>query len=110
MDLHDLLPRRKLLRGRSNKPVMRMINDNGNNRWVEEQDEQVINSYRKWEEAFEIYASIYARGNPGKAQELYDYKYSIRDAANTYVWDNVYDYDVEFRLHMEKCKNNKVVC
>lgn len=106
VELHELLPRRRLGRSRFSKPAMKLINDNGVQKWVEEQDDQLINSYRKWEEPFEIYASIYVRGNPGRADELYDYKYTIRDAANTYIWDNVYDYDIEFRLHMEKCKNN----
>lgn len=107
VELHELLPRKRVGRSRFTKPTMRLVNDNGSQKWVEDQDDQIINSYRKWEEAFEIYASIYAKGNPGRADELYDYKYTIRDAANTYIWDNVYDYDIEFRLHMEKCKNKR---
>lgn len=108
IDLQDLLVRRKSTRGgKLNKPVMRMINDGTNTRWVEEANDSLINSYPKWEEAFEIYASIYIRGNPEKAQDLYDYKFTIRDAANTYIWDNVYEYDIEFRLHIERCKNRR---
>lgn len=107
VDLHELLPRRKGHRSRPSKPTMRLVNDNGVQKWVEETNDQEITSYLKWEEAFEIYASIYVRGNPGRAQELYDYKFTIRDAASNFVWDNVYDYDIEFRLHMERCKNNR---
>lgn len=109
IDLQDLLVKRRNNRGGRalTRPVMRLINDGTHSRWVEESDDSIINSYRKWEEAFEIYASIYICGNPEKAQDLYDYKFTIRDAANTYIWDNVYEYDIEFRLHIERCKNQR---
>lgn len=107
IELHDLLPQWKIGRARSAKPTVRLINDNGTQKWVQDQDDEVINSYRKWEEAFEVFASIYVTGNPGRADELHDYKYSIRDAANTYISDNVYNYDIDFRLHMERYKNNR---
>lgn len=107
IELKDLLPRKKGVKNREFKPGMKLINDNGISKWVEEDDERFISSYKKWEEAFEIYASIYIKGYPHKASELYDYKHCIRDAANTYIWENVYDYDVEFRLHMAWCKGNR---
>lgn len=107
IELKDLLPRRKGLRYRDNKPGMKLVNDNGQSKWVEEDDETYISSYKRWEEAFEIYASIYIKGYPHRAHELYDYKHCIRDAANTYIWENVFDYDVEFRLHMARCKGNR---
>lgn len=40
------------------------------------------------------------RGHPHRADELYDYKHVIREAANDFFWDNIYDYDVEFCHHM----------
>lgn len=105
IELHELLPKKRVGRSRSTKPTMRLINVNGQQRWVEDPEDQIINSYRKWEEAFEIFASIYVRGNPGRANQLYEYKYDIRDAANSFIWENVFDYDIEFRLHMAKHKD-----
>lgn len=107
IELKDLVPKSRPFHFRASQPEMKLINVKGKQRWVEEEDTQVLSSYKKWEEAFEIYASIYVRGHPHHADELYDYKYSIRDAAATYVWENVFDYDVEFRLHMARCKHNR---
>lgn len=108
IELKDLLPpRRKGRRFKDSKPAMHLINEGGHSKWVKEDDDSFISSYKKWEEAFEIYASIYIKGYPHRANELYDYKHCIRDAANTYIWENVFDYDVEFRLHMASCKGNR---
>lgn len=101
VDLERLLPRRKRS-VRERKQLTLVSEEGGRPRFVEEDDGTVINSYRKWEAAFEVYASLYVRVNPGRADELYNYKHLIRDRANDYIWDNVYDYDIDFRDHMDE--------
>lgn len=107
IDLERLLPKKGRHRFRNRKKGLAMINNNGRPEFIEDDDGTDITSYIKWEEAFEIFASIYIRGNPGRAHELYDYKHTIRDASTDYIWDNVYDYDIEFRTHMAKCKGKR---
>lgn len=106
VELHTLLLRRSYQRFRTKRPAFTLVSsDEGKPSFVPDDDTKELNSYQKWEEAFEIFASIYIRGNPGRANELYEYKYDIRDAAQTYIWENVFDYDIEFRLHMARHKD-----
>ena len=60
-----------------------------------------INSFRKWEQAFHIYATIYCSKNPQRSREIWQYISVINTAANSYVWDNVYNYDIIFRQLMQ---------
>ena len=69
---------------------------------ISEKDAPPINSLHRWEQAFEIYSTIYTAKNPSRAQELFRYMFNIRSVASTYVWDNVYAYDVTFRKLMER--------
>ena len=62
----------------------------------------VINNYTKWEQAFHVFFDIYTARHPKKAAELNQYNYIIHTASNTYLWDNVYAYDRDFRIHMAK--------
>ena len=56
-----------------------------------------ISSVRKWEQAFRVYATIYCGANPGRAKEIWEYVSVINTAASSFMWDNVYEYDVTFR-------------
>ena len=60
-----------------------------------------ITGFRKWEQAFRVYATIYCSKNPHRSREIWQYISIINTAANSYVWDNVYSYDVVFRQLME---------
>ena len=44
---------------------------------------------------------MYTRKFPEKANELIQYNYIIHSASQSYVWENVYAYDKEFRRHIE---------
>ena len=59
-----------------------------------------INSFRRWEQAFRVYATIYCGANPHRAREIWQYISVINTAANAYQWDNVYNYDITFRRLM----------
>lgn len=99
VELDKLLPHQGK-RGSQSRSRMQLCNQDGRAFWMAEVDDSVINSYRKWEQAFEIYASIYITAFPNRAGELYDYKHVIRDAADNFVWENVAGYDDEFRRHL----------
>ena len=62
--------------------------------------EKKINSIRKWERAFRIYATIYCRANQSSAGEIWQYIDIINTAAASYTWENVAKYDNIFRKLM----------
>ena len=61
-----------------------------------------ITSFSKWEQAFRVFSNIYSKANPHRASELIEYNHVIHTIALAYVWENVYTYDREFRLHISK--------
>ena len=60
-----------------------------------------ITNFRRWEQAFRVYATIYCGCNPGRSKEMWQYISIINTAASSYTWENVYSYDVVFRQLME---------
>ena len=60
-----------------------------------------INGFRRWEQAFRIYATLYCSANPNRSREIWQYISVINTAASAYIWDNVYNYDIIFRQLME---------
>ena len=67
-----------------------------------EKDTIEINSFRHWEHAFRIYAGIFAHANHSSADELFQYINNIHEVGVSFVWDNVYEFDIEFRELMAK--------
>ena len=101
VELEKLLPKEKIIHSDG---TLQMIYRDGAQflQPVSEKDTRPINSLRRWEQAFEIYATIYTMKKPERAAELFKYMFNIRSASAVYVWDNVYAYDVTFRRMMEK--------
>ena len=60
-----------------------------------------ISNYHKRDLAFRVYSKIYTAQYPHKARELIQYAHVIYTASMTYVWENVYMYDKDFRLHLD---------
>ena len=60
-----------------------------------------ITSFRKWEQAFRAYATIYCGANPARAREIWQYISVINTASLNFSWENVYSYDIIFRQLME---------
>ena len=56
-----------------------------------------INSVKKWDQAFRVYAAIYTQANPTRSSEIWQYVYVIHTAATSNPWDNVAFYDITFR-------------
>ena len=67
---------------------------------VSDHETSGITSFSRWEQAFPIYSNILTSTFPQKSPELLQYNQVIFTAAQTYVWENVYTYDCEFRWHI----------
>ena len=61
-----------------------------------------INSYSHWEQTFSVFSNILMTHYPQKSTELLQYNHTIHMAAVSYVWENVYAYDREFRHHISR--------
>ena len=94
-----------------NKPIreeehqrLEIINKNGMSFLspVSDRETVQISSYSKWEQAFRVYSNILTNKFPSKATELLQYNHTIHTAATSYIWDNVYSYDKEFRHHISR--------
>ena len=77
-----------------NKQLFQLITQ-GTNSYLEPPQAQhgKINSIRKWDQAFRVYAAIYMHANPERSSEIWQYIYVIHTAASSNPWDNVYYYD-----------------
>ena len=96
-----LLPRDKVLQAEDHR--MEMIMKGSQAFWVPVSDHgQSILSFSKWEQAYRVYSDIYLREHPTRSTELIQYNHIIYTASLSYVWENVYSYDKDFRLHMSR--------
>ena len=97
--LEKLLPKTRGVNNRfSDESKMQLVNRDGMS-WVPAEKEK-INSFRRWEQAFRIYASIYSKAHPSRSPEIFQYIHVISTAANSFAWDNVAEYDYTFRQLM----------
>ena len=102
VDFVKLMPRDHV--GTEDDHRMEMINKNGMTYWIPVADRETtaISSYAKWEQAFRVYSNIYTYFHPSRAGELIQYNHIIHTASQSFVWENVYRYDREFRIHMSR--------
>ena len=100
IDFAKLLPRDHVMIAEDLGQKMEVVNKDGHMYWVPATELTRINSFAKWEQAFRIYSDIYGKGHPSRTTELIEYSHLIYTASLSYVWDNVYRYDIDFRLHM----------
>ena len=102
VDFSQLLPRDRVNLEEDQR--MELVNRNGMSYWtpVSECEAETITPFSKWETAFRVFPNIYTSKFSSKASELLQYSHVIHTASQTYVWDNVYLYDKEFRMHLSK--------
>ena len=106
VDLEKLLPK---MRGKIHRHgdgasgnILQWIQKDGGTYLAPAPDkDNTINSIRRWEQAFRLYATIYCGVNPKRSKEVWQYIDDINNAATTFIWENVYNYDVTFRHLME---------
>ena len=100
IDFSKLIPRDKILVEEENR--LELVVKNGRTFWSQVNETVSINCFSRWEQAFRIYLNVYTRAHPKKSSELIQYNHIIHSISLTYVWNNVYSYDKEFRLHLSK--------
>ena len=100
IELERLLPRERIGSKSDdlNRQLYQLITQ-GTNNYLEPPMPKTgkINSIKKWDQAFRVFAAIYTHANPERASEIWQYIYVIHTAASANSWDNVYYYDVNFR-------------
>ena len=101
VDFARLLPRDRVL---SDNSRLELINRDGKTYFVPADSREVgaITSFFKWEQVFRVFANVYTEKYPQKATELIQYNHLINMASMTFIWDNVYMYDKDFRMHLSR--------
>ena len=100
-----LIPNHRTARGDdSTGQRLEIVNHNGQSFLspVAERERVNISSYGRWEQAFKVYSNVLTAKFPEKAPELLQYNHAIHSASTSFVWDNVYAYDQEFRHHISR--------
>ena len=102
VDLERLLPKDRFgIRTNTSEQRMEWVKSEEGTFLVPTSDKSArINSFKKWEQAFRVYATIYCGANPNRAKEIWQYVSIINTAASSFVWDNVANYDYTFRQLM----------
>ena len=99
VDFLLLLPRDHL--SSSDEGKLELIFRGGQTYFVPaDKDGPNITSFYKWEQAFRTFSNIYLKEHPDRATELIQNNHIICSASTTYTWENVYQYDREFRTHL----------
>ena len=102
VDFARLVPKDRVLTADDNR--YEMIVRDGKTFWTPASSiESVsISNFNRWEQAFRVYSDVYMRAYPYRASELVQYSHLIHTASQSYTWENVYMYDKDFRLHLER--------
>ena len=101
VDFARLLAKDKILRSDNEDTRMEIINRRGASFFVPFQESNMtVSNFGKWEQVYRIFSNIYTKAYPWKSTELIQYNHVIFNASQNFVWDNVYTYDKEFRMHI----------
>ena len=98
VDFSKLLPRDRVQV--KEDQWMQFVSRGGMSFFVPVNESSGIHSFGKWEQAFRVFSDIYTRAHPGRSSELIQYNHTIYTASLTFIWDNVYLYDKDFRIHL----------
>ena len=104
VEFSKLIPHNKTYKDDETGQWLEIINKNGQSFLspISERERVSITSYAKWEQAFRVFSNILTSRYPEKAPELLQYNHTIHSASTTFIWDNVYSYDREFRRHIAR--------
>ena len=100
VDFARLVPRDRVLTQQDER--IELVNVNGHPTFRPVSDCEIINNFNKWEQAFQVYSTIYTEAHPHKAKELIQYNHIIYSASLMFVWSNIYAYDISFRMHISE--------
>ena len=101
VDFAKLLPKDRLTAIDDHR--MELVNKGGSTFFVPVADRESnggITNFIKWEQAFRVFSNIYTKIYPNRSTELVQYNQLIYTASQSFIWENVYKYDKEFRLHL----------
>ena len=96
VELEKLLPKDRI-GNKVEEGHMEWVHRDGGTFLMPAQRDSKIGSFRKWEQAFRAYTTIYCGANPQRSKEIWQYITVINTAASSYTWENVYNYDITFR-------------
>ena len=102
VDFARLLPKEK---SAEDENRLELLHKDGHTYWVPAGDLRsgnIISNFAKWEQAFRIFANVYTKRHPHKSSELLQYSHIIHTASQSYMWENVYAYDKDFRMHLSE--------
>ena len=103
IDLEKILPKQKNLKSVEEAKRLQLVTQNGVTFFAPCTDKETkIVDVQKWEHAFRVYATLYAKHNPHHAYEICHYQQTISNAAANFSWDNVAYYDYYFRQMMSR--------
>ena len=101
MDSAHLLPKDRI--SQEEDHGMKLVNKGGFTYFAPVSDREnagSITSFSRWEQAFRVFSNVYTKYYPNRATELIQYNHIIYSASQSFIWDNVYSYDKEFRMHL----------
>ena len=99
VELEKLLPKDKM-GAKTEENRLEWVQRDGGTFLVPALRDNKIGSYRRWEQPFRAYATIYCGANPQRSKEIWQYITVINTAASSYTWENVYNYNITFRHFM----------
>ena len=102
VDFSKLIPKDKIVTEADRR--LEIVTKNGQTFFqpITERERVDISSLYRWDQAFRIFSAIYNEVHPHRATELLQCSHIIHHAAQIFVWDNVYAYDIDFRLHLSR--------
>ena len=96
----DIDPSKLLIKPKqTNDHRLDLIHKDGRSYYLPSHEKElpIISSVKTWEQAFRVLSCIYTQSRPQRANQLYQYVGTICEAATTFIWNNVYNYDQLFR-------------
>ena len=100
IDFGKLIPKDKILSEEDGR--MELVIRNGKSFWTPVSESVTISNFARWEQAFRVFSNVYTGAHPQKSGDLIQYNHIIHSISLSYLWENVYSYDKEFRLHMSR--------
>ena len=100
VDFGKLIPKDRIMSEEEDR--LELVVRNGRTFWTQVSESITISNFSRWEQAFRVFSNVYTRAHPHRATELIQYNHVIHSISLTYIWENVYSYDKEFRLHLSK--------
>ena len=92
VEIEKLMPKRNFRP--NDEKRMELVNRDGVSYFVPVTDkDSKIDSIKKWNIGFRIYATVYMRTHPHRSAEILQYIDIINMAASSFQWDNVAHYD-----------------